>query len=94
MYKEVKNPRNNRFPEVTELQDISKINQHFLLLFANLLRFATPFVKDLLEILLTVYLVKFFTPSIWIQKEIDLDLNPDPHYNTCGSETLNQMRKY
>ena len=29
-----------------------------------------------------------FTTSIRIQMELDINLDPDPHYNVCGPETL------
>ena len=28
-----------------------------------------------------------FTPRIWIRIQMELDLDPDPRYNLCGSET-------
>ena len=49
-----------------------------LLSFFNFSRFATPFVKDLLEICWNIFLVYFVTS--WIQMKLILCMDPGPHF--------------
>ena len=58
-------------------------------MFFNLSRFTSAIVKDLLEFG-KVILFKICTPWIWIQMELDSDLDSDPRYHVlvCGTETL------